>query len=197
MERGLLMLRQPQRPSLTTPTDIPPTATMAMERGLLMLRQPQRPSLTTPTVTPPTATMAMERGLLMLRQPQRPNLTTPTDILPTATMAMERGPLMLRLSPRPMPGMDMVGSMATDTQSTAMVMVFMESGLLKPSQRPSLTMPMDTPTMATERGLLRPHQRPSLTTPTDMDILPMDTTGVKLFSANPLKYNWKFGIYYV
>merc|ERR1711990_953738 len=170
MERGLLMLRQPQRPSLTTPTDIPPTATMAMERGLLMLRQPQRPSLTTPTVTPPTATMAMERGLLMLRQPQRPNLTTPTDILPTATMAMERGPLMLRLSPRPMPGMDMVGSMATDTQSTAMAM---------------------------ERGLLRPHQRPSLTTPTDMDILPMDTTGVKLFSANPLKYNWKFGIYYV
>merc|ERR1711970_5114 len=159
------------------PTDTPPTATMAMERGLLMLRQPQRPSLTMPTDTPPTATMAMERGLLMLRQPQRPNLTTPT-----ATMAMERGPLML--SPRPMPGMDMVGSMATDTQSTAMVMVFMESGLLKPSQRPSLTMPMDPPpmaTMATERGLLRPHQRPSLTTPTDMDILPMDTTGVRLF----------------
>merc|ERR1711990_743504 len=177
----------PMERGLTCTTDTPPSATamaMAMERGLLMLRQPQRPSLTTPTDIPPTATMAMERGLLMLRQPQRPNLTTPTDILPTATMAMERGPLMLRLSPRPMPGMDMVGSMATDTQSTAMVMVFMESGLLKPSQRPSLTMPMDTPpmaTMATERGLLRPHQRPSLTTPTDMDILPMDTTGVKLF----------------
>merc|ERR1711974_198834 len=125
------------------------------ERDLLTLSQPQRPSLTTPTDTPPTATMAMERGLLTLSQPQRPSLTTPTDIPPTATMAMERG--LLRLSPRPMPGMDMVGSMATDTQSTAMVMVFMESGLLKP------------------------HQRPSLTTPTDMDILPMDTTGVKLF----------------
>merc|ERR1719370_2776181 len=121
MERGLL--RPLQRPSLTTPTDTPPTATMAMERGLLMLRQPQRPSLTTPTDTPPTATMAMERGLLMLRQPQRPSLTQPT-----ATMAMERGPLMLKLSPRLMPGMDMVGSMATGTQSTAMVMVFMESG---------------------------------------------------------------------
>merc|ERR1712121_245787 len=156
-ERGLLMLRQPQRPSLTTPTDIPPTATMAMERGLLMLRQPQRPSLTTPTDIPPTATMAMERGLLMLRQSQRPSLTMPTDIPPTATMAMERGPLMLRLSPRPMPGMDMVGSMATDTQSTAMVMVFMESGLLKPSQRPSLTTPTDTlrtAIMAMERGPL-------------------------------------------
>merc|ERR1719369_2149591 len=140
MERGLL--RPLQRPSLTTPTDTPPTATMAMERGQLMLRQPQRPSLTTPTDTPPTATMAMERGLLM--QLQRPSLTMPTDIPPTVTMAMERGPLMLRLSPRPMPGMDMVACMATDTQSTAMVMVFMESGLLKPSQRPSLTTPTDT-----------------------------------------------------
>merc|ERR1711931_365971 len=146
---------QPQRPSLTMPTDTPPTATMAMERGLLMLRQLQRPSLTMPTDTPPTATMAMERGLLMLRQPQRPSLTTPMDIPPTATMAMERGPLMLRLSPRPMPGM--VACMATDTQSTAMVMVFMESGLLKPSQRPSLTTPMA------------------------MDILLMDTTGVKFY----------------
>merc|ERR1712121_325240 len=149
-----------------------------------MLRQPQMPSLTTPMDIPPTATMAMERGLLMLRQPQRPSLTTPTDIQPTATMAMERGPLMLRLRPRPMPGMDMVACMATDTQSTAMVMVFMESGLLKPSQRPSLTTPTDTPpmaTMATERGLQRPHQRPSLTTPMDMDILLMDTTGVKFY----------------
>merc|ERR1711936_469095 len=118
----------------------------------------------------------------MLRQPQRPSLTTPMDIPPTATMAMERGPLMLRLSPRPMPGM--VACMATDTQSTAMVMVFMESGLLKPSQRPSLTTPTDTPpmaTMATERGLQRPHQRPSLTTPMAMDILLMDTTGVKFY----------------
>merc|ERR1719369_2195773 len=157
--------------------------------------------------------MAMERGLLMLRQPQRPSLTTPMDIPPTATMAMERGPLMLmlRLSPRPMPGM--VACMATDTQSTAMVMVFMESGLLKPSQRPSLTTPTDTlrtaimamergplmlsqrqrpshttptdtppmATMATERGLQRPHQRPSLTTPMAMDILLMDTTGVEFY----------------
>merc|ERR1711974_101956 len=137
-ERDLLTLSQPQRPSLTTPTDTPPTATMAMERGLLTLSQPQRPSLTTPTDIPPTATMAMERGLLTLRQPQRPSLTTPTDIPPTATMAMERGLLMLRLSPRPMPGMDMVGSMATDTQSTAMVMVFMESGLLKPPRGQAL-----------------------------------------------------------
>merc|ERR1719315_921814 len=101
-------------------------------------------------------------------------------------MAMERGPLMLRLSPRPMPGMDMGACMATDTQSIAMVMVFMESGLLKPSQRPSLTTPTDTPpmaTMATERGLQRPHQRPSLTTPMAMDILLMDTTGVKFYQA--------------
>merc|ERR1719495_2349210 len=101
-----------------------------------------------------------------------------------------------------MPGMDMVACMATDTQSTAMGMVFMESGLLKPSQRPSLTTPTDTlrtaimamergplmlsqrqrpshttptDTMATERGLQRPHQRPSLTTPMAMDILLMDT----------------------
>merc|ERR1712029_1232134 len=126
----------------------------------------------------------MERGLLMLRQPQRPSLTMPMDIPPTVTMAMERGPLMLRLSPRPMPGMDMVACMATDTQSIAMVMVFMESGLLKPSQRPSLTTPTDPPpmaTMATERGLQRPHQRPSLTTPMAMDILLMDTTGVKFY----------------
>merc|ERR1712029_549615 len=184
---------------------------MAMERGLL--RPLQRPSLTTPTDTPPTATMAMERGLLILNQPQRPSLTTPTDTPPTATMAMERGPLMLRQIPRPMPGMDMVACMATDTQSTAIVMVFMESGLLKPSQRPSLTTPTDTlrtaimamergplmlsqrqrpshttptdtppmATMATERGLQRPHQRPSLTTPMAMDILLMDTTGVKFY----------------
>merc|ERR1712121_115154 len=103
--------------------------------------------------------MAMERGLLMLRQPQRPSLTTPMDIPPTACMA-------------------------TDTQSTAMVMVFMESGLLKPSQRPSLTTPTDTlrtAIMAMERGLQRPHQRPSLTTPMAMDILLMDTTGVKFY----------------
>merc|ERR1712029_1159337 len=90
----------------------------------------------------------------------------------TVTMAMERGPLMLRLSPRPMPGMDMVVCMATDTQSTAMVMVFMESGLLKPSQRPSLTTPTDTlrtAIMAMERGplMLSQRQRPSHTTPTD------------------------------
>merc|ERR1712121_545895 len=50
--------------------------------------------------------------------------------------------------------------------------VFMESGLLKPSQRPSLTTPTDTlrtAIMAMERGplMLSQRQRPSHTTPTD------------------------------
>merc|ERR1711887_516997 len=162
MERGPLMLNLRLRLIHTTcrmVMDIQLMATdMPMERGLQIASQRlnRRLSLTCTTDIPPTATMAMERGLLMLRQPQRPSLTTPTDIPPTATMAMERGLLMLRLSPRPMPGMDMGACMATDTQSIAMVMVFMESGLLKPSQRPSLTTPTDTlrtAIMATERGL--------------------------------------------
>merc|ERR1712121_415139 len=59
-------------------------------------------------------------------------------------MDMARGPLMLRLSLRPMPGWDMVDSMATDL---ALVMVVMAMAVL------------DT---ATERGLLmlRPSPRP-------------------------------------
>merc|ERR1712183_876445 len=94
---------------------------------------------------------ATERGPLMLRPSQRlmPGWDTvvSTAIVVLAlvmvvmevtvlAMVMERG--LLRLSPRPMPGTDMVVSMATDSQPTVvmgMLDTAMERGLLTLSLR--------------------------------------------------------------